>query len=378
MKVAILGGGQLGRMMALAAHPLGVETRLLDPSAEACAGQVAPLIAGNYDDPAALARLIGDGVDAVTYEFENVPAAAAHYLHEQGIPLYPPPLALEKSQDRLVEKLFLQSLEIPTPPFAPVDDHDQFHAALQRIGFPAVLKTRRHGYDGKGQSVIASAGAADSVWNSLHGRPLILERFVKFNREVSIIVARGRDGSMVFYPLVENEHRHAILFSSLAPAPNQTQDYVSDAGSLFTQAEQHARRLLEALEYVGVAAIEFFDVGGQLLVNEFAPRVHNSGHWTIEGAETSQFENHLRAILGWPLGSTSLVEPPVLMMNLIGHSPEAGDLLAMPGAHLHLYGKSPRAGRKIGHVTIRQATPALRRRLQAIIEPHTQFSDESR
>lgn len=341
--IGVLGGGQLGRMLALAGYPLGLRFRFLDPAPEAPAGRLAEQIVGGYDDLAALARFAA-GVDVVTYEFENVPVAAAERLAGQ-VPVYPPPGALAVAQDRLAEKTFFQNLDIPTPPFAPVDTRADLDAALVRTGLPAVLKTRRLGYDGKGQFVLRDVSDAAQAWQALGGAPLILEGFVPFDRELSVLAVRGRDGATAFYPPVENHHREGMLRLSLAPAPGL-------APEVQAAAESYAARALERLDYVGVLAIELFQVGGALLANEMAPRVHNSGHWTIEGAETSQFENHLRAVLGLPLGATAPIGYAA-MLNLIGALPDRRRLLDVPGAHLHLYDKSARPGRKLGHVTLR-------------------------
>jgi 5-(carboxyamino)imidazole ribonucleotide synthase len=341
MLIGILGAGQLGRMLALAGYPLGLRFRVLDPTPDSPAGQLAEQIVAPYDDDVALARLADDAA-LVTYEFENVPVEAARAL-ERFAPVFPPPAALETAQDRLVEKTFFQRLGIATPPFAAVDTRADLDAALARIGLPAVLKTRRLGYDGKGQLVIRSAAEIEPAWQSLGGQALILERFVAFTRELSLLAVRGRDGATACYPLVENEHRDGILRRSLAPAP--------DSATLQPQAEEDAGRILDALGYVGVLAVELFEVGGALLANEIAPRVHNSGHWTIEGAATSQFENHLRAVCGLPLGATAM-RGHAAMLNLIGQTPDPADVLRVPEAHLHRYGKAPRPGRKLGHITV--------------------------
>ncbi|MBK9710440.1 MAG: 5-(carboxyamino)imidazole ribonucleotide synthase [Kouleothrix sp.] len=375
--VGILGAGQLGRMLALAGYPLGLRFRLLDPAPDAPAGHMAEQVAAGYDDAAALARF-AEGLHAITYEFENVPVAAARQL-ERRAPVYPPPLALELAQDRLAEKRFFRDLGVGTPPFAQVDSRDDLAAALARIGLPAVLKTRRLGYDGKGQLVLRSRADVEPAWAALGGAPLILEGFVPFERELSILAARGRDGRTACYPLIENHHRDGMLRLSLAPAPGLTP-------ALQAAAERIVTLALDALGYVGVLAIELFQIGGlgtwdggladqppspkpqapSLMVNEMAPRVHNSGHWTIEGAETSQFEQHLRAILGLPLGSAA-PRGCSAMVNLIGALPEPAAVLAVPGAHLHLYGKAPRAGRKLGHITIRaDAPPQLAERLAQV------------
>jgi 5-(carboxyamino)imidazole ribonucleotide synthase len=342
MRVGILGGGQLGRMLALAGIPLDLRFRVLEPAREAATDVVAERIAGDYEDYAALADFVR-GLDVVTYEFENVPVATTRWLALR-VPVYPPPEALEVAQDRLDEKTFFHRTGIPVPAFRAVDTRGDFEAALAAVGLPAVLKTRRFGYDGKGQVVLRNAADVEAAWQLLGGRPLILEQFIPFDRELSILAVRGRDGATVAYPLVENTHHQGILRRSLAPA-----DGVSV--SLQAQAQRHAAAALDALDYVGVLAIEFFAVGDRLLANEMAPRVHNSGHWTIEGAETSQFENHLRAVLGWPLGRTE-ARGSSGMWNLIGKLPDPAAVLAVPGTHLHLYGKSPRTGRKLGHVTL--------------------------
>lgn len=348
MVIGILGGGQLGRMLALAGHPLGIRCRILEPARECPAAAVADHLRGEYEDFQSL-YTFSLGLDAITYEFENVPVASARWLAERG-PVFPPPEALEVGQDRIAEKTFFQGIGAPVPPFAAVDSRDDLDAAVARIGLPAVLKTTRFGYDGKGQAVLRTPAEVEAAWAALGGRPLVLEGFVPFDRELSILAVRGRGGERAFYPLVENVHRAGILRVSTAPAAD-----VSPA--LRAKAERIAAAAMDALGYVGVLAVELFQVGDDLLVNEMAPRVHNSGHWTIEGAETSQFENHLRAAAGLPLGPTTPVGRSV-MVNLIGGWPEPRDVLAVPGAHLHLYGKQPRANRKVGHITVRADTDA--------------------
>ncbi len=342
MKLGILGGGQLARMMALAAHPLGIACTVLDPGVKPCAGAVASVIHGEYDDLQSLYQL-ARASDVITYEFENVPVECARWLAER-VPVFPPPGALEVSQDRIVEKEFFAKLGIPTPRFADVLTRDDFDRAIRNIGLPAVLKTRRFGYDGKGQSVIRTAADVELAWTQLGGRPLILEGFVPFDRELSLIAVRGRTGECRFYPLVENEHRDGMLYKSLAPAANTGEE-------LTERACDFAERVLSELNYVGVLAIEWFQDGPRLIANEMAPRVHNSGHWTIEGAACSQFENHVRAICGLPLGSTSAIGHSGLF-NLIGHRPDFDSILELPGAHLHWYGKEPKPRRKVGHVTV--------------------------
>ncbi len=342
MMIGLLGGGQLGRMLALAGYPFGLRFRTLDLSSEAPAGQLTELMVADFNDVDALKRF-AEGLDLVTYEFENVPVTTAQFLNER-LPVYPPPEALEAAQDRIIEKTFFQRLGIPTPPFVAVNTWEDFERAMETVGLPAVLKTRRFGYDGKGQYEVKAPEDAVAAWQSLNGVPLILEGFVEFDREVSLLAVRGRAGETAFYPLVENHHREGMLRLSLAPAPNATD-------TLQSLAEDYATRALNHLNYVGVLAIEFFERQGELLANEMAPRVHNSGHWTIEGAATSQFENHLRAIAGWPLGSTALTGHSA-MINLIGTIPDTRLTLEMPEAHLHLYGKAPRPNRKLGHITL--------------------------
>ena len=331
--VACIGGGQLGRMLGLAGLPLGLEFRFLDPSPDAPAREVGELVVAPYDDPEGLEQL-ASGAAVVTYEFENVPVEAA-----RAVAPLPPPLALELGQDRLVEKQLFQRLGIPTARFGSLADS----------GLPALVKSRRLGYDGKGQRRIAL--------DEELGEHELAEEIVPFDRELSIIAARGRDGETRFWPLAENVHRDGILRISRSPA----------AGAPQAEAEDLARRLLEELEYVGVLALELFEVAGSLLANEFAPRVHNTGHWTIDGAVTSQFENHLRAILGLPLGATDAIGPAV-MLNLIGGVPAAEKLLQLPGAHLHLYGKAPRPGRKIGHLTLIGASEGTVAEATALVE----------
>jgi 5-(carboxyamino)imidazole ribonucleotide synthase len=347
MIVGILGGGQLGRMLALAGIPRGLQFRVLEPSREAATDAVADRIAGEYEDYSALAEFVR-GLDVITYEFENVPVVTARWLAER-VPVYPPPAALETAQDRLHEKTLFRRLGIPVPAFRGVDSRPDLDAAVADIGLPAVLKTRRFGYDGKGQHVVRTAEEVEAAWLQLGGRPLIYEQLVPFDRELSILAVRGRDGTTAYYPLVENEHSRGILVRSRAPAAVSVETQ--------QQAEGYAAAVLAALNYVGVLAIEFFDWGGKLQANEMAPRVHNSGHWTIEGAETSQFENHLRAVLGWPLGQTAPFGASA-MYNLIGTVPDAPSLLAVQGVHLHWYGKAPRPGRKLGHVTVHAPDPA--------------------
>jgi 5-(carboxyamino)imidazole ribonucleotide synthase len=333
-------------MLALAGIPLGLRFRFLDPAADGCASAVGEYQIGSYDDETALARF-ANGLDIVTYEFENVPVAAARWL-AQRVPVFPDPAALEAAQDRLTEKSLFRSLGVPTVAFEPVEKRADLTTALGRLGLPAVLKTRRFGYDGKGQAVIRTLADADAAWEALRGVPLILEAWAPFSRELSILAARARDGTVRCYPLVENWHRGGILRTSLAPAADGPGEQIA---FLQAQAEMYARSILDHLGYVGVLAIELFVVDGTLLANEMAPRVHNSGHWTIEGAETSQFEQHIRAVAGLPLGSPATTGFSA-MVNLIGEAPPLDQMVGVEGAHVHLYGKAPREGRKLGHVTV--------------------------
>ena len=344
--VGILGGGQLARMLALSGAPLGLRLLVMDTVADACAGQFAPLLVGDYRDQQALAQF-AEKVDVATFDFENVPAESAEWLAAR-VPVFPSPRALAVAQDRLAEKTLFRELGIPVPEFAAVSDRAGLDAALAAVGTPCILKTRRLGYDGKGQFRIRSLADANAAWEALGAQAgkvgLIVEAFVLFERELSVVAVRGRDGEFRTWPLTWNWHVDGVLSASLAPARVEP--------ALADTAIAHARRLAERLDYVGVFALELFCRDGVLLANELAPRVHNSGHWTLEGAETSQFQNHLRAVLGLPLGSTAMLGH-ACMLNWIGAMPEAGPVLAEPGGHWHDYGKEPRAGRKVGHVTVR-------------------------
>ena len=342
MTIGILGGGQLGRMLALSGYPLGLQFKTFDPSTEAVAGHLTPLTSGDIEDEIALENWARD-VDVVTFEWENVPVASAHFL-EKRVPVFPLPRALEVAQDRLIEKTFLRELGVDTPDFWLVDSREDLEHATRQSGFPCVLKTRRFGYDGKGQLVLYALSDVATGWEELGRAPLILEAFVPFQRELSILAVRAQNGEIRFWPLVENHHRGGILRLSLAPAPQSSQ--------LQAQAELFARRILEELDYVGVLALELFQIGDELLANEIAPRVHNSGHWTIEGSQTSQFENHIRAVAGLPLGSTEMNSRRAAMVNLIGELPELSEVLQIKGAHPHFYGKDVLPNRKVGHVTV--------------------------
>jgi 5-(carboxyamino)imidazole ribonucleotide synthase len=340
MKIGVIGAGQLGRMLALAGYPLAQQFRFLDTSADSPGAQVAPIVTGAFDDPQSLEKLAAQ-VDIVTYEFENVPVAALQQVAATH-PVWPPVEALRVSQDRLLEKQLFNKLKIPTPPFRAIESLADLRAAVRDLGLPCVLKTRRLGYDGKGQHYLRKPGDLEPAWNALGGVPLILEGFIDFEREVSIVGVRSTQGEVRAYPIVANTHRDGILRVTLAPHRNPV---------LQKAAEIHLKRLLRHFDYAGVLTIEFFVRQGRLVANEMAPRVHNSGHWTIEGAATSQFENHLRAILGLPLGETAPVGH-CAMVNFIGTLPERDAILALPGVHWHDYGKEPRPGRKLGHCTV--------------------------
>ncbi|MHB0776223.1 5-(carboxyamino)imidazole ribonucleotide synthase [Halomonas sp. WWR20] len=346
MRIGIIGGGQLGRMLAQAGAPLDFRFTFLDPSASACAAAHGRHLEADWSDGAAL-ELLTLNSDVVTFEFENVPADTVTQLAEQR-PAFPPAEALATARDRWAEKSLFRSLEIPLPPVAKIDTQPELDAAVAEIGLPAVLKTRTLGYDGKGQKVLRETTDVSGAFAELGGVPLVLEGFVDFDYEVSVIAVRDRTGTHRVWPLVRNEHRQGMLHCSI-PQPDH---------ALQARAEAYAVRVLDALDYVGVMAFEFFVVGNALLANEIAPRVHNSGHWSIEGAATSQFENHLRAISGLPLGATERLVP-CAMLNVIGAFPDRDAVLAIPGTRWHDYGKAPRAGRKIGHITLLADNDAL-------------------
>lgn len=358
--VGILGGGQLARMLALSGAPLGLRFLVMDTEADACAGQFAPLLVGDYRDEAALAEFASK-VDVATFDFENVPAESAEWLAAR-VPVFPNPRALSVAQDRLVEKNLFRSLGIPVGDYAAVSTRAGLEQEIARIGGPCILKTRRLGYDGKGQFRIRSANDIEAAWRALGAQAetvgLIVEAFVPFQRELSVVSVRGRDGEFRTWPLTENWHVDGVLSASLAPA-------TIDDG-LAQLAYGYANQLAEALDYVGVFALELFCKDGQWLANEMAPRVHNSGHWTIEGAETSQFENHLRAVLGLPLGDTRMLGH-ACMLNWIGELPERDSVLGEAAGHWHDYGKLPRSGRKVGHATLREdSAVALAEALQRV------------
>lgn len=353
--VGILGGGQLARMMALAGARLGLRVRVVDTAADACASQVAPLTCADYNDFDAISEF-ADTVDVVTFDFENVPADTAMFLAAR-VPVFPNPQALAVSQDRLEEKQLFQKLGMATPAFATVDTFEDLQAAATTVGLPAILKTRRLGYDGKGQIRLKTVEDLDPAWAKLGDVPLILESLVPFDREISVISVRSRGGDFATYPLTQNFHEHSILSASLAPAPRSAE--IEETAVTF------ARRLAEELDYVGVFALELFEHEGNLLANEIAPRVHNSGHWTIEGAITSQFENHLRAVLGLPLGATTGIGTSV-MLNWVGEVPDATPVLIEPLGHWHDYGKTSRPGRKVGHATVTGSAKEVSAALQRI------------
>jgi 5-(carboxyamino)imidazole ribonucleotide synthase len=346
--VGIIGGGQLGRMLALAAARLGLKAHIYcESSSEPALDVVQQATIAPFDDESAL-TLFADSVDVVTYEFENVPAATARFVAEHR-PLYPDADVLETTQDRLLEKTALRGFGVPIALFAPVTDRASLATGIGAVGRPAVLKTRRFGYDGKGQVMVREGLGLDAALGMFGGNPsAVLEAFVPFRIEVSVVAARGRDGGFAAYEVAENRHANHILRSSHVPA--------SITPELAAQAVELARRIADGFGYVGVLAVEMFvvptDTGEHILVNEIAPRVHNSGHWTIDGAATSQFEQHIRAICGWPLGSTERLGR-IEMTNLLGDEADRWRaVLTEPGARLHLYGKAEaRPGRKMGHVT---------------------------
>lgn len=355
MKIGVIGGGQLGRMLALAGTPLGMDFAFLDPAPDACAAALGEHIRADYSDQDHL-RQLADEVDLVTFEFESVPAETVAFL-SQFVPVFPSAQALRIARDRWFEKTMFKDLGIPTPEFADIQSQADLDAAAARIGLPAVMKTRTLGYDGKGQKVLRSQADIEGAFAELGSVPCILEGFVPFTGEVSLIAVRARNGETRFYPLVHNTHESGILRLSIASTDHPLQ----------ALAEDYVGRVLDKLDYVGVLAFEFFEVDGGLKANEIAPRVHNSGHWTIEGSESSQFENHLRAVAGLPLGSTAKVGESA-MLNFIGKVPAVEQVLQIDDCHLHHYGKSFKAGRKVGHATLRCSDAATLRARIADVE----------
>jgi 5-(carboxyamino)imidazole ribonucleotide synthase len=353
LRVGIVGAGQLGRMLALAGYPLGIRSLFLDRSADTPGAQVAPSLVGDLEDPERLAELASRS-DVVTFDWENISGRALEPL-EKITRVRPPRAALEVSQDRLAEKALFAKLKIPVAAHAAVDAKRDLVAATQKIGLPGVLKTRRLGYDGKGQFVLREPAHIDQAWDAIGGSSLIYEKFQAFSREVSLVGARSAAGDIVFYPLSANTHGGGILRYSTAPFIN---------APLERSARLYLKRVMNNLDYVGVLTIEFFVVNGRLVANEMAPRVHNSGHWTIEGCVTSQFENHLRAICDMPLGSSRALGHTA-MINFLGKMPDLKRLLAIEGLAFHDYGKEPRPGRKLGHCTILKRQPRDRNRALA-------------
>jgi len=359
MTVGIVGAGQLGRMLALAGYPLGLDFLFLDRRADAPAAALAPILLGALTDAAQLRRLAKRS-EVISFDWENASVEALRAA-TRGLParIAPPLRALATGQDRIAEKRLFERLGVPTTRFAAVNSRTELDRAVARIGLPGVLKTRRLGYDGKGQRVVRDRAAVGAAWRALGSVALMYEEFVPFEAEVSALGARARDGSEALYPLTRNWHADGVLRLSVAPW---------EVPALERQARAHLRAVMREFRYVGVLAIEFFVRDGRLIANELAPRVHNSGHWTIEGAITSQFENHLRAITGMPLGATAAVGYAA-MVNLIGRMPARAVVLAEPGVHLHDYGKQARVGRKLGHCTLVAHSAAGRdRRVRRLLD----------
>lgn len=340
MKVGVLGGGQLARMLALAGYPLGIRIICLDPTENPCAEDVTEVIKAEYHDKDALTKL-AQAVDCFTFENENIPLDTACMI-EQLCPVYPPIKALKITQDRLFEKQLFNQLGIATPLYFPIQSYQDLEAAFQKISFPALLKTRRFGYDGKGQFLITKQEDIKQAWLALGNNELILEQFIHFSRELSILSVRDQQGHIKHYPMVENQHKHGILRISKSPI---------QAPGIEKLGQAYSEKILNYFDYTGLLAIEFFQQGETLIANEMAPRVHNSGHWTLEGAVTSQFENHLRAICGLPIGNTE-ANGFSMMWNCVGTEPCLKDVLAIPYAHFHSYQKQAKINRKLGHITL--------------------------
>ena len=361
-RVGIIGGGQLALMLAESVEHMGVRCTVLDPSNQCCASAACEQIVRDYNDEEALKKLASCS-DVITYEFENVPAAAGAVISPLRH-IHPNPDALRYAQDRHLERTMFSELGIAIPNYRPVDDVESLESALEELGTPAILKARSLGYDGKGQVLINDASTAAEAFATIGAVPAILDQFVEFERELSIIATRSINGDIACYPLSANVHRGGILRVSKAPAREVNEHLVE-------QAQHAARQILNRFEYVGTIAVEFFQIGtgegATLVANEIAPRVHNTGHWTIEGAQTSQFENHMRAVMGMELGSSDPIGHSA-MVNIIGDEPRPGALESMPEAHVHMYGKAPRAGRKIGHVTLNAPSEG---ELDALLERFT-------
>lgn len=343
--IGILGGGQLARMMALAGYPLGFKFVFFDPKESACAGQVGPLTVADYGNEVAIEEFCQQ-VDCVTLDFENVPVETLRHIAKKK-PVFPSPDVLAIAQDRLLEKQFCHSIGVSTAEFEPINGLSELKFAARKYDFSAILKTRRMGYDGKGQFLIKSEQDISQIPTDVFDNDLILEKIVPFEREVSVIVARTQSGDIKTWPLCENKHKDGILTTTMVPAKPHDLD---------EKAFEYAIKMAESLQYVGVMVVEFFQTNNQVMVNEFAPRVHNSGHWTIEGSHTSQFENHLRAGLDLPLGDTGM-EGMAAMLNWIGAFPEKIHHLTDVGLHWHIYGKKAKPGRKIGHSTLTAPDP---------------------
>lgn len=348
MRIGIVGGGQLARMMVLAGEPLGIEFMILDPAEDATAGKIAEQVVADYDDIDAL-TLLASKVDVITFDFENVSAEALHYL-ESSCTVSPPIQALRISQDRLAEKELFQQHHIATAPFAAINSLDDLKSAVSRMGTPCILKTRRFGYDGKGQALIHSLDDCANAWQAIQQQAAILEGFVEFDYEASLIMVRNATNEIAYYAMPKNEHKQGILHISRVP-------FIDNA--ITEQAKQLLQPLIEELNYIGVLTVEFFVKDNKLIANEMAPRVHNSGHWTIEGANCSQFENHIRAISALPLGNTALSHPFSAMINFISQMPDIDDVCNIANSHIHDYHKDARTGRKVGHATVTGDSEAL-------------------
>ena len=360
LRIGVLGGGQLGRMMALAGYPLNLSFAFFDKAVDCPSAALGPRFGDDHYSDASLQAFI-DSADVFTYEFENIPTRWVEAIAARK-PVYPGVKSLAVSQNRINEKKLFAALNIPSARFHEIRSEADLSAAVASLGLPLVVKTVTEGYDGKGQFLLREANQVSLCWSKLGANaPLIAEEFIQFKRELSIIAVRGQDGNTLFYPLAENHHHGGILSHSLVPAPHL------DENTQLT-AERYISSILHELGHVGVLTLELFETRHGLMANETAPRVHNSGHWSIEGAHSSQFENHVRAVAGLPLGSTR-AEKPSAMINIIGKHPSAHDVLNVTDAHLHLYGKSEREGRKLGHITVTaDSYPELEMRMSRLAE----------